>query len=284
MADSNNFKLVDGSGDSGPTPVGSRIVRALLNRHDVPSMRHVTTIAQVIGCGHQAAYRRLGGGVAWEIEEIEKLANHFGESLAQVFAATDPLQTASAVLVAGGHRIACELVVGGPLREREPNTLVAAKAGEQWLVMPAPEGGVGPVFEVQQLTVSSRTNWRPRVAILDDEVSAVASLAQYFSDQGCDAQAFSRVEDLVAHMKARPFDGYVIDWVLSEGPAAELIAMIVAEDPHCSIAILTGKMEKDISVGPAVTAAVSAYQLQFFQKPTPPSIIVTALKRSMAKR
>jgi ActR/RegA family two-component response regulator len=221
--------------------------------------------------------------VAWEIEEIEKLAAHFGESLAEAFASTEPQDVASAVLVVGGHRIPCQLVVGGPLREREPNTLVAAKAGEQWLVMPATDGGVGPVFEVQQLTVSSRTNRRPRVAILDDEVSAAASLAQYFSDQGCDAQAFTRVNDLVAHMKARPFDGYVIDWVLSEGPAIELIAMIVSDDPHCSIAILTGKMENDV-VGPAVTAAISTYQLQFFQKPTPPSIIATALKRSMAKR
>src|SRR5690349_12623204 len=117
MSDSSNFKLVDAAADSSPSPVGSRIVRALLNRHDVPSMRHVTTIAQVIGCGHQAAYRRLGGGVAWEIEEIEKLAAHFGESLAEAFASIEPQATASAILVVGGHRIACQLVVGGPLRE-----------------------------------------------------------------------------------------------------------------------------------------------------------------------
>ena len=41
-------------------------------------------------------------------------------------------------------------------------------------------------------------------------------------------------------MKARPFDGYVLDWVLAEGSADEVIGMIHSEDPGSSIAILTG--------------------------------------------
>ena len=283
MAESSNFKIVEAGNDvSGP--VGSRFVRALLNRHDVPSMRHVTTISQVLACAHQAAYRRLNGGVAWEIEEIEKLASHFGESLAQAFGGVDAHETKPAILVSGGHRVPCQLVVGDPLRERLPNTLVAVKAGGQWLVMPSTEGGVGPVFEVKQMTVSSESDRRFRVAILDDERETAASIAEHFSDQGCDVQAFTRVEDLVVHMKAQPFDGYVIDWVLPEGSASELIGIIRAGDPECSIAILTGKMWEDVSVGNAVTQALSTYKLQFFQKPTPLGIISDQLKRSMARR
>ncbi|MEO6744506.1 MAG: helix-turn-helix domain-containing protein [Caldimonas sp.] len=279
-----NFKAVDSAAEPAQQSIGSRYVRALLNRHEIPSSRHVTTIAQVVACGHNAAYRRLNGGVAWEIEEIEKLAQHFGESLAEAFGGREDTDAEAAVLVAGGHRVPCELVVGDPVRERPPNTLVAVKAGEQWLVMPSSEGGVGPVFEVKHMTVSSRSNWRPRVAILDDDQNAAAGLAEFFSDQDCEVQAFSRVQDLVAHMKARPFDGYVLDWVLAEGSADEVIGMIHAEDPGSSIAILTGRMMDDVSVGRAVSQAISTYQLQIFQKPTPPLIIWTSLKRSMAKR
>lgn len=272
------------SNGEGSVPIGSRYIRALLNRHDVPSMRHVTTIAQVLGVGYTLVHRRMNGAVAWELEEIEKVAAHFGESLADVFAIERGEDNIAAVLVVGGIRVACQLVAGDADREPERNSLVAIKVGEQWLVIPAPEAGVGPCFQVKHLLVSGNGSRRRRIAVLDDDPAEAASMADHFSDRGCEVQAFTLVEDLVGHMKVRPFDGYVIDWVLQEGSAAELIAMIRADDRDCAIAILTGKMKEEVGIEPAVAEALATYKLQFFQKPTPLPIISSQLLQALAGR
>jgi len=266
------------------TPIASRYVRMLLNRHDVPSMRHVTTIAEVLGAGYTPAYRRMNGTVAWELEEIEAVAAHFGETLASVFAAENASDVVAATLVAGPVRVPCQLIPGSAVRDPERNSLVAVKFGEQWMVVPATEAGVGPRFEVRRLQVSGAGERRWRVAVLDDDATETASLEQHLADRGCEVQAFTRVEDLVLQMKLRPFDAYVIDWVLPEGSAAEIVGMIRADDRECPIAVLTGKIRSDVMVEAAVAEAVSTYKLLFFEKPTRLPIISAQLLQALAGR
>jgi hypothetical protein len=133
----------ESTNDTDAVPIGSRYVRALLTRHQVPSMRHVTTIAEVLDVGYTLVHRRMNGTVAWELEEIERVAAHFGESLADVFASQKADDDVPAMLVAGAVRVPCQLSVGNALREPQRNSLVAVKLGEQWLVIPATEAGGG---------------------------------------------------------------------------------------------------------------------------------------------
>jgi ActR/RegA family two-component response regulator len=266
---------------SGDESIGSRYIRALLNRHGIPSSRHVTLIAEVLGFGYTPVYRRMNGVVAWELEEIEMVASHFGESLASVFAESPPGDSVAAVLAVGGVRIPCQLLRGDRVRQTERNTLVAIQVGLQWVVLPASEAGGGPCFEVRQMLVSGEQSGPRRIAILDDDESESASLAEYFRERGCEAEAFTRVDDLVGHMKVRSYDAYVIDWVLNEGNAAELLAMIRADDAECPIAILTGKMEADVRIEAAVAEALSTYKLLFFQKPTRLPLISSQLLRAL---
>ena len=275
-------KAAESSNDTDSVPIGSRYVRALLNRHQVPSIRHVTTIAEALGVGYTLVFRRMNGAVAWELEEIEKVAAHFGESLASVFATTRPEDMVPAVLAVDGAKVACRLLAGDVLREPERNSLVAVKVGAQWVVAAAAQAGVGPCFGVRQLHITSDTERPRRIAILDDDEGEAASVAEYFAGRGCEAQAFTDVASLVAHMRLRPFDAYVIDWVLDEGTAAELLAMLRAEDPECPVAVLTGKMEGDIAVETAVAEALSTYKLMFFQKPTRLPLIASQLLRALA--
>jgi ActR/RegA family two-component response regulator len=270
--------------DSELGPVGSRYVRALLNRHDVPSARHVTTIAEVLAVPYTPAYRRMNGTVAWEIEEIEKIAAHFGESLADVFVHREVMDELPAILVAGPVRVPCRLVPGSAVRDPERNSLVAVRLGEQWMVVPAADAGVGPCFEVSSMRVLGHGERRWRIAVLDDDAEETSSLAQHFSDRGCEVQAFTRIEDLVPSMKLRPFDGFVIDWILAEGSAAELVGMIRADDRDCPIAVLTGKIRSDVMVEPAVAEAVSTYKLFFFEKPTRLPIISAQLLQALTGR
>jgi ActR/RegA family two-component response regulator len=222
--------------------------------------------------------------VAWEIEEIDKVAAHFGETLADVFSGEQADESMAAMLVVGGLRVPRSLSVGNATREPERNSLVAVKLGEQWLVIPATEAGVGPSFEVKRMVVAGRGDRRWRIAVLDDDVEETASLAQHFSDRGCEVQGFNRVEDLIGQMKSNPFDAYVIDWLLQEGSAAELVGMIRSDDHDCPIAVLTGKIASDVLVEPEVAEAVSTFKLLFFEKPTRLPIISAQLLQALAGR
>jgi ActR/RegA family two-component response regulator len=270
------------SADGAQLPVGSRYVRALLNRHGVPAMRHVTLVAELLEFRYTLVHRRMKGEVAWELEEIEKVAAYFGESLASVFATERQEDFVAAVLAIDGARVQCQLLIGDVVREPDRNQLVAVRLGAQWLVSAASQAGVGPVFEVRQMVVSGNADRRRRVAIIDDDANTAASMAQHFTDRGCEAQGFTDVETLVGHMKLRPFDAYLVDWVLDEGTAAELVAMIRSEDRECPIAILTGRMQEDVRIESAVAEALSTYKLMFFQKPTPLPLISSQLLRALA--
>ena len=268
--------------DSGP--IASRYLKALLNRHDVPSNQHVTTIADVLSVGYTPAYRRMNGTVAWEVEEIDAVARHFGESLASVFAENRLSDELSGMLVAGPVRVACRLIPGSVLRDPERNSLVAVKLGEQWMVVPATEIGASPCFEVISMRVVGAGDRRWRIAVLDDDAQESTSLAQHFANRGCEVEAFTSVGDLVPSMKLRPFDGFVIDWMLEEGSAAELVGMIRADDRDCPIAVLTGKIQSDVMVEPAVAEAVSTYKLLFFEKPTRLPIISAQMLQALVGR
>lgn len=265
-------------------PIGSRFVRALLVRHQVPPERHVTTVAQVLGWAYTPAYRRMMGTVAWELEEVEQLGAHFGETLAQVFAPPAVADEVQAILVAGSARVSCQLVPGHLLREPAGNSLVAIRLGGTWMVLPAGEAGDEPRHEVRAMTITAAAERRWRIAVMDDDAQETASLADHFTDRGCNVAAFTRVEDLVQEMRGRRFDGYVIDWVLAEGTAGELVAMIRTEDASCPIAVLTGKIGGDVLIEPAVAEAVSTYGLLFFEKPTRLPIISAQLLGALGGR
>jgi CheY-like chemotaxis protein len=233
-------------------------------------MRHVAVVAELLGFGYTLVYRRMKGEVAWELEEIEAVAAHFGESLASLFGAARPGERdhEPAILVVEGLRLQCKVLIGSRITEPDRNSLVAIRVGTQWMVVAAAQAGQGAAFAVRQLLVDGTADRARRIAILDDDADEASSISDYLATQGCEPHAFTRVEALLAHMKLRPFDAYVIDWVLAEGDAAELVAMIRADDPQCPIAILTGKMESDIRIENAVAEALSAHRLMFFQKPT----------------
>lgn len=245
-------------------------------------MRHVTLVAETLGLHYTAVHRRMKGEVAWELEEIERIAAHFGETLATVFADASEEDFVAAVLVADGARVPCQLVVGDAVRDPDRNSLVAIEVGAQWIVLAAGQAASTPCYQVRQLRVSGDASRQRRVAVLDDDPIEADTLAEYFAARGCEAQAFTSAEALIEHMRFRPFDGFVIDWVLQEGTAFELVAMIRAEDRECPIAILTGKIESDLGVESEVAAALSTYRLLFFQKPTRLPLISSQVLRAMA--
>jgi len=61
-------------------------------------------VAEALGFRYTPVHRRMKGEVAWELEEIEKVAAHFGETFASVFAPPRESDYLAAVLLADGTR------------------------------------------------------------------------------------------------------------------------------------------------------------------------------------
>lgn len=284
MPSTSMSKASGARGEGEAIPVASRYVKALLTRHEIPSNQHVTTIADVLGVAYTLAYRRMNGTVAWELEEVERVAKHYGESLATVFAEQGASEEVAGMLVAGPVRVPCHLVPGNALRDPTRNSLVAVRLGDQWMVVPATDVGASQCFDIVSMRVVGVGDRRWRIAVLDDDADETNNLAQHFSDRGCEVEAFTRVDDLVPSMRLRPFDGFVIDWMLAEGSAAELVGMIRADDKDCPIAVLTGKIQSDVMIEPAVAEAVSTYKLLFFEKPTRLPIVSAQLLQALVGR
>ena len=268
--------------DDPTPPLASRYVRSLLLRHKVAAMRHVTSVADILGFTYTQVHRRMNGSVAWEVEEILRVAEHFGESLASVFAEgrSDPAVDAS--FAVSSTRIPCEVVLGDEVRDPPPNSLVATREGARWVVSLASQVSHGERLAVRRLEIRGSNRAR-RVAILDDDADEAMSLSEFFVGRGCEADAFTTMEALVGKMVQRRYDAYILDWIVGERSAAELVAMLRAEDNGCIIAILTGKID-DSRVEGDIAEALATYRLLFFEKPVRPPLVASQVLHAMSSR
>ena len=263
-----------------PLPLASRFVRSLLLRHKVAAMRHVTSVADILGFTYTQVHRRMNGSVAWEIEELQRVGEHFGETLEEVFAEGKARVFISGWLALDGTRVACELALGDLVGEPAGDTLVATWDGARWvagLAANAPHGERRVVLRLQ----IPKTGGRSRVAILDDDEDEARSLADYLVARGFDADAFSTMEALIGKIALRRYDAYVLDWIVGDRSVTELVAMLRSDNSACPIAILTGRLaERDIERD--VAEALATYRLMFFEKPTRPALVASQLLHALA--
>src|SRR4051812_35917277 len=62
-------------------PVISKAIEALLDRHGVPERKRRGALEAAAGMGYQQVRRRMTGETPWNVDEIQRLAAHFGEPL-----------------------------------------------------------------------------------------------------------------------------------------------------------------------------------------------------------
>src|SRR3954467_12438071 len=63
-----------------------RCVRALMERHGLPKYRQSAWLPAATGLPYAQANRRMNGGAAWTLEDLEKVAKLFGETLGEAVA------------------------------------------------------------------------------------------------------------------------------------------------------------------------------------------------------
>jgi hypothetical protein len=134
----------------------ARCVRELLYRHDVNSRKYGRVVGEILGMEYMAGYRRAWGKHPWRLDEIEKIARHFGETAAQVL---EPLLTQPAepaVLMVGSLKVKCTAVLGKQLSPPFTDQLVAIGGLETWLIVPSADVAMS-ARQVRKIVFSGST-------------------------------------------------------------------------------------------------------------------------------
>lgn len=265
--------------------LGPLLINRLLERNGIPERRRASALEKAVGLTYQQVRRRQLGETTWTLEELRDVADYFGETLQSLVADSTPGSSASAVLVTGSLRIPCSVWLGDTPQLARPGPLVATRrtAGE-WLIVPAGEAAGVESYEVKRLLIQETARSARRVAVLDDDRDLAQSIAQYMNEVGLDATAFYTVDALSKAVSSEPFDGYVIDWLISKQSARTVIAEIRAQRSTCPIVVLTGQMVLGNVEESELSAVAATYRLQYFEKPVRTSAILSALELGFDRR
>lgn len=254
----------------------------MLDRHGVAERQRIRALEAALGMSYTQVRRRMLGDAPWTIDEIKQLANHFHESLIPILAALADEPGVPATLPFGGAAIPCTIwPVGEPLVGRiGPMVALRDENTGQWTVSPASEIADRSSYELARL-LFERAPPR-RVAVLDDDSDSAQSIVDFLSAKGLDAKPFDCATSLLAAMEAEPFDGFVVDWLLGENTAKDLLSQIRVRVPAGPLVILTGQIATGLASEAELVMVGSAYRALLFEKPTRPLAIFNALQVGFA--
>ena len=253
-------------------------IESMLDRHGVPERQRIRALEAAIGISYTQVRRRMIGEAPWTIDEIKKLASHFHEPLIPIMSALADAPRIPASLPFGGAAMPCTIwPVGEPLPGRiGPMVAMHDSTTDQWTVAPAAEVSDSPSYELARL-LFERAPPR-RVAVLDDDRDSAQSIVDFLGAKGLDAQPFNCAIDLLAAMESQPFDGFVVDWLLGDNTAKDLLSKIRARVPSGPVVILTGQIATGAASEDELVMVGASYRALLFEKPTRPLSIFNALQ------
>lgn len=264
-------------------PLGAQLAVSLLKRHGIPQHKHSTTIRDVLGLSYSQAHRKINGDSPWNPEELELLGRHFGDSFAAVvLASVEAEQRVTAQLVLGKTMVTAYLWPGERATSVPDGTLVAVPVNSEWLICPVNDAVRDNCHLIRRILIEQPPGQTTRVAVLDDTEELATTLSTSFSETGVQSQPFFTVESL--RPKIRDYDAFVLDWLVGEVTARDLIVDIRRAKPDAPIAVLTGQIGTGMASEAEVAALMATYKILFFEKPVRFSIINAAISQAVARK
>lgn len=257
-------------------------VRALMERHGLPKYRQSAWLADATGLSYSQAHRRMTGASPWTLEDVAKVAALFGESLADVVAATQPGAAVRATMQVGATAMPCRIWLGDEVDRHSAGPVVAIRTSGGWAAVPASEATEAVVYRIEKIEARPIDATRKVIAVLDDDEDLTNSICAHFDASGYDARPFYRIADLLASGAAQKYDGYVIDWIVGETSVQKLIASIREKDAKSPIVVLTGQVVAGVVEEVDIAEAVKRYDLTFSEKPVRSAILEASLARALA--
>ena len=246
----------------------SKAIQAVLDRHGVPERQRLNTLEAAAEMSYQQVRRRMTGETPWNVDEIKRLASHFGEPLFKLLGTLVDDVGQQATLLLGGISLPCSIWIGplSPPKARiGPLVAIHSEAGDHWTAVPLADAGDRKAYEIKRLIFESAPP--RRVAIVDDDDDLAASIVQFLREKGLDAISYRTGEHLRAALDTSRFDGFILDWMLGEGNVRELLPELRARNPNAPVIILTGQLEAGAEEDD-LASTISAYRAQLYEKPT----------------
>jgi ActR/RegA family two-component response regulator len=278
--------MSDPASDPQGASTAVRLVRALMERHGLPRYRHSAWLADATGLSYSQAHRRMNGTSPWSLEDVERVAALFGETLGDLLGAGGAAGESPGAAVGGTVRVGdaelpCRLWLGEALAEPEPGSVVAVRTGSGWQAVPAAEDTRG-AWRIDRLEARPDRRARRSVAVLDDDEDLTRSICAHLDHDGYAARPYFRTEDLPSGADAPRFDAYVVDWLVGSASTAGLVAALRARDARCPIVVLTAQVVAGVVDESEIADAVARHGLVFSEKPVRMSILSATLARAFA--
>ena len=267
----------------GEVPFAVQCVRALMERNGLPKYRQSAWLAEAMGLSYSQAHRRMTGTSTWSLEDIARVAALFGESLADVVSLTVPRTSVPGTMRLGTTSLPVELWLGEVVDKPNADSVVAVQTSSGWTALVAGEATEGALYKIERLEARPTLSARRVVAVLDDDRDLTNSVCAHFESSGFDARPFFTIAELLASIDTRRYDAYVVDWIIDDASALELIAALRAKDAHCPVVVLTAQVITGVVDEADIADAVKRFGLVFHEKPVRTSILVATLGRSLAQ-
>jgi len=273
--------------DEGPYAA----LKAFLLSRGVPRHKQTAEVAGLLGLAKTSVFRKFKGESSFSLPELKVIADHFatdvdtlrGLSAGQVDRSAGGPATEPARLHLPGLPTHGQLSPGPTLADDDVCDLVAVRVGEQWHVHAgnAPEVRGQVRHGIASLRIASAP--RPRVALLEDDDNAAAVVAMALEGEGMVVQAHKTPADLAASLTRRPFQAYVIDWLLGAGTAEAAIRQIRARQPAVPIAITTGALHTGAETEGSLIPFAEQFSVGIFEKPFRQAVLASYLRRGMTE-
>jgi hypothetical protein len=217
---------MDDAPEQKSDPNGRLLVEATLKRHGVSDSLWAETLEQVLDLTPSKVRRRLSGETPWSIEEVLRLAAHFGEPAHRPFLDLDSSRK-SAVLTLNGRSVPCWIWTSASPDVFQADRFAAlpGAAGQPWTVLQVQKSGQ-EAFGIEHLVIARDPG--PRVAVLARNHT---QLVDFLCLKGLDAFGYSTVKALKAELTARRFEGFILESNSLGQASSALLAEIRADSP-----------------------------------------------------
>ncbi|KWN08334.1 helix-turn-helix domain-containing protein [Burkholderia ubonensis] len=264
-------------------------VRDLLTRNGIPPRSHNTTIANVLGLSFSVVTRKMKGLIPWNLSQLRDIATHFGvppailldDQGAHAGAAPEMLD---ATLVIESRRLRCRAAISTKASSHAETDFIAIQSQGEWIVMErhhAHDGRTYPV-DVIELRSAQQHAYAARIAVVDDSPDVAETVCEYFIEKGVNAIPYYDGDSFRKALEREDFDGYILDWMLGDQTAADLVRSIrSSENGDAPIFLLTGKISTGEASEDEIARVMSHFNARCEEKPVRLPILFAEVAREL---
>lgn len=254
----------------------AKSIRELMEKHGLVKHKHRKVLMEILGLSESQAHRKLAGQAIWPLDEIKKVADYFSIHPSFIFSTIFSDTTSPATLEIDGAEYTCQVLIGSEITDNSLHPFVAFQMDNTWIVSGRYKAPTNKkLFSVDK--IEFQLSLKASIAVLDDDVSFVESIALQLSKFGFYASPYHEEEKFINDIEQKEFDAFVIDWLLNKHTAHQLITNIRRSKAHkqTPIILLTGNAghyEADVA------SVIQEHRAIFIGKPVSSAIIAAQLK------